>query len=306
MIVAYAFIGKLPSYSIDTVHQTRLFFDGPIYFIVSDLNSEYVPILKNKYNVTIINYNDVIDNTFIELVCTSVLRTAEVPALGDRSGLFIRSFERFYVLYNLMINNNLENVFFMELDNLIYDDPTKWLTSFCQKEICYMYDNNQRCSSGISFIKSANSLKNLTDFFTKHIKNFVVERDGQINEMTALSLFYENNKEIVQILPIHWSSTEYPVEYSESFRLYDSIFDSAALGIYFFGLDPYHTEGKIVKYKKWWGSLIDYTVYKYEWKIDNKGRNIPYILNGTTWLRINNLHIHSKFLTPALSISLSV
>jgi hypothetical protein len=305
MIVAYAFIGKLPSYSIETVHQTRLFFDGPIYFIVSDMQSEYVDTLQNKYNVTIINYSDVIDNTFIELVCTSVLRTADVPNLGDRSALFIRSFERFYVLHNLMIKNNLENVFFMELDNLIYDDPTKWLTSFCQKDICYMYDNNQRCSSGISFIKSAKSLKILIDFFTKHIKNFVVERDGQINEMTALALFHETNKEIVQILPIHWSPTEYPVEYSESFGLYNSIFDSAALGIYFFGIDTYHTEGKIVKYKKWWGSLIDYTIYNYQWKFDDNGRNIPYIWNGTIWIRINNLHIHSKLLTPALSITLS-
>ena len=115
MIVAYAFIGRLPSYSIDTVHQTRLFFDGPIYFIVSDMQSEYVDTLKNKYNVTIINYSDVIDNTFIELVCTSVLRTAQVPRLGDRSGLFIHSFERFYVLHNLMVKNNLENIFFILL-----------------------------------------------------------------------------------------------------------------------------------------------------------------------------------------------
>jgi len=286
MIVAYAFIGKLPSYSIDTVYQTRLFFDGPIYFIVSDMESEYLPALQNKYNVKIINYTDVIDNEFIELACTSVLRTAEVPRLGDRSGLFIRSFERFYVLHKLMIKENIENVFFMELDNLIYDDPRNWYTAFSRKNLCYMYDHKQRCSSGICFIKTHITLNKMLTFFSKHIRDFVSERDGQINEMTALALFYEDNKELIQILPTHWSPREYPVEYSESFELYNSIFDSAALGIYFFGLDPYHTEGKIVKYKRWWGSLIDYTVYRYEWKIDDKGRNIPFIFIENTLIRI--------------------
>jgi hypothetical protein len=35
MIIAYCFIGKLPEYAVDTVHQARLFYYGPIYFIIS-------------------------------------------------------------------------------------------------------------------------------------------------------------------------------------------------------------------------------------------------------------------------------
>lgn len=302
MIVAYAFIGRLPSYSIDTVHQTRLFFDGPIYFIVSDIQSEYVDSLKNKYNVTIIDYSDVIDDTFIELVCTSVLRTAQVPRLGDRSGLFIHSFERFYVLYNLMVKNNLENVFFMELDNVIYDDPRKWLASFSRNEICYMYDNDERCSSGICFIKSALPLKKLNDFFTKHIKEFVIGGYAQINEMTALALFFQENRDLIQILPTHWSSEVLPKEYVKSFPLYDSVFDAAAVGIYLFGLDTYHTGGKLVKYQKWEHSKMDCRNNTYQWTKDEKGRMIPYIFNGITWIRVNNLHIHSKDVTSSLSV----
>jgi hypothetical protein len=59
MNIVYAFIGPLPSYSIDTVNQTRLFFDGPLYFIVSDLSSAYVPVLQDRYNVTIVPYESV-------------------------------------------------------------------------------------------------------------------------------------------------------------------------------------------------------------------------------------------------------
>ena len=50
---------------------------------------------------------------------------------------------------------------------------------------------------------------------------------------------------------------------------------------------------------------IDYTQDKFEWKNDEEGRRIPYIYDGTKWLRINNLHIHSKDLKSGLSKQMS-
>ena len=84
MNIVYAFIGTLPSYSVDTVHQMRLFYDGPIYFIVSDYSSPFVETLKTQYNVNIIRYDSVIDEDFNSLVARKYDKFAIVPSLKGR------------------------------------------------------------------------------------------------------------------------------------------------------------------------------------------------------------------------------
>jgi hypothetical protein len=132
---------------------------------------------------------------------------------------------------------------------------------------------------------------------------FISKSNKFMSEMLALWDFWLNNKECVQILPTMYSVPNIPEVIYENYDDYNSIFDAASLGIYLGGMDPHHTNGKIVKGLKWWHSLIDYTQYKYKWELDNLNRNIPYIFNIQTnnWIKINNLHIHSKMLTDCLS-----
>jgi len=300
MNIVYAFIGPLPSYCVETVHQTRLFYDGPIYFIINDLSSIYIPILE-KYNVIIILYDSVVDNDFNSLVAVAYNKFCIVNNLIGREKLFIHSFERFYLLHNLMIQKNISDIFFIELDNLIYDSPYKWLDSFSTKDMAYMFDNYNRSSSGIAYIKNTVILND----FMKFSNDFILNNNGFIDEMTSLYKFWENNKDRVQLLPIHWNDSKYPTQTYETFDLYNSVFDALSIGIFLNGADPYHTNiTKIYKEgignKSIWG-LVDYTVYTYKWEDDRCGRKIPYILNGSDWIRINNLHIHSKNLSISLS-----
>ncbi len=300
MIFVYCFIGKLPEYAVDTVYQTRLFYNGPIYFIIDDFScKEYIDQLKNKYNVTIINYVDVVHYDFLVCVSNNKNRLHVIKELKGRENLFIYAFERFFVLYKLMEKYNLSNVFFLELDNLIYDDPYKWKEQFNTKEMSYMYDNKNRCASGICYIKD----KEILQKFNNHCIEFINHTNEFINEMTALYEFWELNKEDIQILPTHWPSNKIPSEtYQNYYEYNNTIFDSAGLGIYLGGMDPFHTNGIITKglQSKW--SAIDYTPYQYEWKIDENGRKIPYVLYNNNWIRINNLHIHSKDLKSCFSI----
>jgi len=299
MILVYCFIGKLPEYAVDTIYQTRLFYDGSIYFIVDDMESDYIIELKEKYNVTIINYTDVVDINFIHCVSNNLPRFPIVNGLQGREKLFIYSFERFFVLYQLMDKFNLTNVFFLELDNLIYNDPNTWEEQFNNTDMSYMYDNNDRCASGICYIKN----KDLLNKFNEYCKHYINTTSKFMTEMTALYEFWELNKENIQILPTHWPSNNVPLEtYMNYYRYNDTIFDSAGLGIYLGGMDPYHTKGVITKGLKSIWSAIDYTPYQYDWKIDEKGRKIPYILYNNKWIRINNLHIHSKDLQSCFSI----
>jgi len=302
MIITYCYIGLLPQYAIDTVHQTRLFYNGDIYFIVSDLHSPVIDILREKYNVIIIDYNTVYSTEFNMKFEEYRQKFYIVPELKERDKLFVYAFERFFSLYHLMDQRNLDNVFFLELDNLIYDDPRNWETLFNKKDIAYMFDNYERFASGIFYVKNKIALKKLNDSFLHYISTLSTDC---IVEMGGLFDFYEHNKNDIQILPTLWKIPSVPKIIYENFDDYNSIFDAAALGIYLGGIDPIHNKGIIKKGLKWWGSLLDYTIYEYDWKLDESGRKIPYILHPDTneWIRINNLHIHSKKLDDCLSKS---
>ena len=301
MIIAYCFIGKLPSYAIDTIYQLRLFYNGAVYFIISDYESLYIDTLRNKYDVTIVKYDDTIHTEFNECIKEYRTKFAYLEGLKGRENLFIYGFERFFVLYNLMIQQNLSNVFFLELDNLLYDDPLKWEQSFSQKDMAFMFDNYERCASGICFIKTPNVLQQ----FTQHCIKYIVETDITkqfMTEMQSLETFWKAYPQLVQLLPTHWPSPRAPPETYENYQYYmNTVFDSAALGIYLGGVDPFHTNGIIMTGLRSIWSVIDYTPYQFEWKVDEKGRNIPYVVGEQGPIKINNLHIHSKDLTSCLS-----
>ncbi len=297
MNVVYAFIGNLPTYSIDTVHQTRLFFDGPIYFITTEPECEIAAVLRTKYSVTIVPYTEVVDNTFNSLIQSHYHRFCIVEGLKGREKIFIYSFERFFVLLNTMLKYNLTNVFFMEVDNLLYEDPNTWIDTFRKKDMGYMFDNLNRGASGICFIKHTQILEE----FCKFCMIYIMFHQGFLEEMGALYAFWKEHSNKVHYFPTHWTDPSKPTEVQELYNEYDSIFDAASIGIFLGGMDPYHTKGEIVKGLKGQWSLLDYTSYQFKWEKDSENRNIPYIYTGSNWIRINNLHIHSKELRPLLS-----
>jgi hypothetical protein len=252
-----------------------------------------------KYNVKIIKYMDVIDNEFINVVNKNKHKFLIIPELNERSLLFIRAFERFFLVHHLMKNNNIINCFFMEIDNLIYDDPKKWIENMSKNELCYMYDNKNRCSSGLMYIKHYSNLIGMM----KYISNFIETSNEFMSEMTCISNYYELYPNKIQLLPIYWKDdTISELAYSNYSQYNNTIFDAAAIGIYLLGVNAYHNNGEIIIGEKWSLSEIDYTKNKFEWKIDEKGRKKPYIYDGEKWLLINNLHIHSKNLKDGLSV----
>jgi hypothetical protein len=297
MILVYAFVGPLPSYSLETIHQARLFFDGDIYFIISDIENPLVETLKTKYSVHIVPYESVKDENFNHLISVTESKFCIVKTLKGRERLFIHAFERFFVLANLMKQKALSDVFFLELDNLMYNDPRLWEESFKKYDMSYMFDNYNRASSGICYVKNTDIL----NMYLDHNVIFILSTTEFVNEMTTLYTFWEQNQSRVGMLPTHWIDSSQPSQTYQEFNDYNSVFDALSMGIYLGGIDPHHSKGKLtLGLKSEWG-LVDYTKYMYEWKMDEMGRKIPYVYNGSSWVRINNLHIHSKNLEACLS-----
>lgn len=298
MNVVYSYIGPLPAYTIDSVKQLRLFYDGPVYCITSVPDSDVARQLTNVYSVQVVPYQTVQDPVFQEVirVCRSRFCIPETPG---KENIFIYSFERFFTLYHLMKQRDLHNVLFIEEDNLIYDDPRKWLASFAQKEFAYMFDNYNRGASGVCYVKHIHILAAFLDFCVQ----FIQRSSSFLSEMHALYEFAKLASNHVMYLPIHWKDSNIPYQTWMHANLFpSSVFDAACYGIYLGGMDPCHTKGVIKPHQKAPWSYIDPTRYTYTWKLDEKGRRIPYISDGSgNWLRINNLHIHAKQLQPHMS-----
>lgn len=303
MNIVLSFVGTLPDYILDCIYQLRLFYDGNIYLISNDTNTLLCNALVTEYNIIIINYDIVSSNKFIETYNKNINKFVYLPNLNGRSLLMSRSLERFFLLRNAMEKYLLTDVFFIELDNLIYDDPHCWLPQFSKYQLCYMYDNERRFSSGIMYVKSLFAINIFTEFIISYIEKFVFQ-DEWLGDMIVLYEFYMRMKDIdnfIHILPTIWKDVNTVNKYEiacSNFNQYKSVFDSSGMGIYLFGIDRIPI---IVGLKNPF-SKIDYTIYQYKWIEDYKMRKIPHVYNGVEWIRINNLHIHSKQLFKALSI----
>lgn len=305
MHIVLSFIGILPEYILYCLYQIRLYNQKiPIYLIYSDYNSKFLNKIKN-FNVNLIDYKDV--NKNITILNNLKEKFIVVNGLKDRKELFFRSFERLYLLRNLMELLKLEDALFLEIDNLIYDDPIKWFDIFKKEnlKIAFMIDNLNRASIGISYFKDFKSVKKITDHYDNfYLKYTNHERKKKLNntllnEMTAIYDFYIKNKDDCFILPTSNIYHNKVPELNSNYSIFNFLFDSASYGIYLLGYDTHHTKNKIVLHQKSIWSHIKPSNNIF-WTEDN-GLKKPYLLADDKKIFIKNLHVHSKDLKSGLS-----
>jgi hypothetical protein len=190
-------------------------------------------------------------------------------------------------------------VIFLEIDNMIYMDLSHLIDQLSTKKLGYTYSNIGRCISGIMYIRDRNSM----DTFIDSILEYVTTRNDEIMcEMTCLWEYYEKHPDDVQLLPTHMASDSIHKYAYENSNVFPCMFDAAGMGIFLFGLDPYHTDGIITKGVRCRWSEIDYTNYTFEWRLDSCGRKCPWILfSDNSEYPICNLHVHGKNLEEARS-----
>jgi len=294
MILIYSFIGRLPSYIIETIYQVRLYYNGDIYLILDDIHSEYIKRLVIDFNVRLINYIELTKgDRIIEQLQQNFNKFVSNYKLPGREYLFYRSFERLFIVNSLITKLNLEDVLSLELDNLIYDDPRKWLEGFKQKSLAYMEcDTVLHNSCGIIYIKNKTSLLELLDYMLYYVINNVDEFNSEMRSLYNYT--FKLNKNDFQLLPIR-------IDKINSYYG-NSVFDPASYGIYLLGRDVVHTNGVLTFNMDMEHHIVKCSDYKYEWR-EIDGLRKPFIYNEKedNWILINNLHVHSKRLDLGLS-----
>lgn len=182
-----------------------------------------------------------------------------------QKGFWQHATQRFFVLHNYMKQKNLDDVFHMEYDNLLYYDVSKLVDVFRTKEIWVIMDAPTRCIPGFMYIKSAQQLNDMLPTVLAGAAK------GQ-NDMVTLAA-YANKTKTVGHLPIVNPSPEFNV-----------LFDGAAVGQYIGGVDPRNDPKNTI------GFINETTIFSCADQTIEWIQDVPYMNN----LPLVNLHIHSK------------
>lgn len=306
LALVFVHIGPtLPNYTEDALHQARLFNPScPIYLVASQ---EALGALTPRSHMDRIHAYPL--ENLLKTDKHKAFEAASTLDRGFREGFWRFTTERFFVIEELMLQENLRDVFHLENDVMLYADLAPMLPLFQThyKTIGATFDNDERCIPGFIYFADVQALGALTCFIQEHA------RSGH-NDMQSLANFKKVQGNKIEQLPIvmgnyfhHFpaqSAAGHRVEnsalFAQHWEVFESIFDAAALGQCLGGQDP--RNGKKKK-----GAFINESCIfnpghlAYEWIRDEKGRKVPYAHFAGVRCRINNLHIHSKNLKPFAS-----
>jgi hypothetical protein len=289
----------LPPYAAQAISQARLFNpECPIY------------LLANREAL-----EDFADREVTAVSCESLARSGPHEQFlreNKTSGFWNYVVERFFYLEEFMSQYQLENVFHMENDVLLYRDLRELLPIFeeyYKGMIGGTFDNDQRCIAGFFYVAEVRPLSEFVNYAAARISR------GE-NDMALLGYFREGSyKKYIDHLPIvapsyaqnfpletyEGKSVRDPRDYSNHFDAFQSVFDAAAFGQYLGGIDPQHHHDHEPGFINE-SCIFNPAVFSIGWEKDRQGRQVPVATYQGMKCPINNLHIHCKDLKAFSSL----
>jgi len=280
--IIYIWTGsEIPWWSYSFIRHVQRYNSGREIIIITDRPQKKVPR----------DIGGIIDN-----VGADYIDPPSKNAISSKSGFWHHTSLRLFILSKYCIERSLENVFHIELDNIINN------ISGLEERLCTIgsgifapRDSLTRVIGSLIYINRVDSLLRLIDVYKTY---------GASNDMEALGKFATINPEEFFALP-----TE---SYSYNKHLFDivppervgGIFDAASIGQYLLGIDPIHA-----RYKPTKNMFINENCY-YDW---DHGDNIK-LNDHTLYLRVTsdievsehqtvyNIHAHCKNYSAVLSL----
>jgi hypothetical protein len=197
-----------------------------------------------------------------------------------------------------MLKKNLKNVWFMEIDILMYCNPNIFTGVLQGSPYAYCYHKPEHCSSAVLYVRDHSSLQGLLASLDSYSNGFM-------SEMYALDYHNKRNPNDTLFPLIHKCDVDYRFN-SHYGTFYSFIFDGATIGQYLIGLDNgIIGQDKAEIIQKLEGHINIWDHGSFEWHTDNRGLSIPFYKSTihSELLPIANMHIHSKNLVLAVSYS---
>ena len=167
---------------------------------------------------------------------------------------------------------------------MCYENFDNVKDTFTKNKVYATFDCDFRVIPGIMYIPNHDS-------FEPIIKNY----NFNINDMENLGQY---NEDVIIPLPIFINCNDSKI--TKYFSNFNFIFDAAAMGQYLGGVDPKNTPGDTRGFVNE-TCLIKYNNFKFNWIINENGLYQPFININGIFVKIINLHIHSKNLKRFLA-----
>lgn len=298
--IVYVYLSaQLPPYIHVALEQARLFNPNTdIYLIANQQAINLCQETTAKSNIITIAAESLRPSKYHQLFeRNSTLNTSM------RDGFWKKATERFFYIHELMASRNLKSVVHVESDNMLYVDISEIQDALSHYPgIGAVFDAHDRCIPSVVYFADEKAIAHLIGFIAANASKGYYD-------MQIIALYHNTfPKEYIDNLPLimpEYLATHQlmnaasekprkPHKYLQNIDLFNSIFDGAAIGQYLGGIDPRNGESKP-------GFINETCVFNpsyltFEWHKDAEGRNVPFALCNGAKYRINNLHIHSKFL----------
>lgn len=285
---------QIPEYLFDATAQAHLFNPTLPIVVIAD-QSAFQQIDQEPY-ITFVACQDLCESSEHALF----KKISNLDRHG-RDGFWFKATERFFYIDELMRQRNMQHVFHLEYDNMLYVDLLSLMPVFERYDgIAATFDADNRCIPGFIYFARADALHRLVSYIAH-------AASSNLNDMEIIAAFRKTH-DVQQIdhLPIIFPeyiqqyglgnalgfTTMSPENYTRNIHEFDSIFDAAALGQFLGGIDPRngHSAPGFINET----CLFNAARLHFQWHIDDAGRKVPYAYMHEKKYRINNLHIHSK------------
>lgn len=283
----YIFLGEnFQNYIIDSIYQSCFINTCQnIHVIIPSKFIEQLKLQINYFNVDASNvkiYNvEEFENgktkKFIQ-VLKSKNYISNIEKF--RESFWIYTTMRFFVLHSFIEKYNLENVFHIENDVMLYISTEKIKSKITNLEKMYcVQDSPSRVVPSIVFFPNVTSIDDLTNFIIQQYEN----NEEFLNDMDILGKY--NNKNSFEIFPEND----------------DIVFDGACFGQYLGGVDPKNNNGFASPGFVNETSIVKSCNYSYSKQLVVDNNNHKYKLyicrlldTKSNFSILANLHIHSK------------
>jgi tetratricopeptide (TPR) repeat protein len=221
--------------------------------------------------------------------------------------------ERFFYIEEIMRIHDIQRVFHLEYDNMLYVNLKNYLHIFLEKYkgLGITLDCDHRVIPGFVFIRDFKSL----ELFTQYVVDMIKQNKNDMQLLADFRSFIKND-EVIKTLPVLMpeydklmkNSDGYtsfqPQLYINQFEDFQGIYDAAAIGQYLGGISPrnnpqgVNTVGFINE-----TCIFQCSYLTFKWELNENGLKIPFVRysGANNWHPIFTIHVHSKDLTQFLS-----
>ena len=274
-------LGKIPEYLNDCIYQIKKTQKKSKIFLLINKDSEY----KNK-NCKII---------FVEKLKKSkehnlFIKKSRLAKDSYRNFFWKYSIERLYYIDNFLNKENLNNVFHIENDVLLFQDLRLVFNKIKSYNFASVRDGVNRVIGSVIFIKNKRISKKIVQISNKYLN----QNDMKILSHLDYKIANSINLPLGEDLNFIKNSKNY-----KTIQKIPFIFDAAAIGQYIDGPHRKKLINRIIPgvkslFKTNDGFANAETNLKiFDWKIKWKNKK-PYKEENNKLIPIANLHIHSK------------